>query len=315
VERDDQPVPDAELGNRKARLLLKLLVAQHGRHVSMDSIIDALWRDSQPAKAIENVASLVSRLRTALGTEVILGGRSGYRFVVPVGWTLDVEDAARLVDEADSRLDAGQPALAATAAAQALDVLGAGIPLEEETADSEWLDGLRRDVDHLVRRARVAGWRASAGIGEHRRALAIAENAVAADPLDEEAHRAVIAAYHRLGDTGEALAAYERLRNVLVEELGADPGPHTQALYLAVLRGEPVEDEIAAERVSVRRPRLVGRDDELGALVSRWDEASRGGPSCVLVAGEAGIGKSRLVEELAGEVRATGAAAIAARSY
>ena len=204
----------------------------------MDTIIEGLRSDDPPARAVENVATLVSRLRTTLGSDVIDGGRAGYRLVIPPGCTVDADDAIRLVEEAEARLDAGHPALAATAASQALGVLGAGAPLEDETAGGEWLDELRRELERWVRRARVVGWRASAGIGEHRRALALAEQAVAADPLDEEAHRAVITAYHRLGESGEALAAFERVRTVLVEELGADPSAETQALYLAVLRSE-----------------------------------------------------------------------------
>lgn len=315
VESDGVPVPDADLGNRKARLLLKLLAVRRGRHVPMDTIIEALWGAAPPAKAVANVATLVSRLRTTLGSDVIDGGRAGYRLVIPPGCTVDADDAGHLVEEAEGRLDAGQPALAATAAAQALEVLGAGVPLEDETAAGEWLDELRRALERLVRRARVAGWRASTGIGEHRRALALAEQAVATDPLDEEAHRAVIVAYYRLGEPGEALAAYERVRTVLVEELGAHPGAETQALHLAVLRGEPVADDDAPEQTSDLRRPLVGREDELAALVRCWDEASRGAPSCVLVVGETGIGKTRLVDVLASDVRATGASVVAARCY
>jgi DNA-binding SARP family transcriptional activator len=309
-------VRDADLSNRKARLLLKLLAVRHGLHVPMDSIIDVLWDgDAVPAKAAENVATLVSRLRTTLGSDVIDGGRSGYRLVLPPGCAVDVDDADRLVSEAEARLAAGQPGLAATAATQALELLGAGIPMEEETSGGEWLDELRRALERLMRRARAAAWRASAGVGEHRRALGIAEQAIAADPLDEEAHRAVIAAYHRLGEPGEALAAFERVRSVLVEELGADPGAETQALYLAVLRGEPVVDTAAAVLEAAPRGGLVGRDAELAALVRCWDEASRGVPTCVLVTGESGIGKTRLVDALADDVRATGASAVVSRCY
>ncbi|MGH9139226.1 MAG: ATP-binding protein, partial [Acidimicrobiales bacterium] len=144
---------------------------------------------------------------------------------------------------------------------------------------------------------------------------ALAEEAVVADPLDEEAHRAVIVAYHRLGEPGEALAAYERIRTMLVEELGADPGAETQALYLAVLRGDPIAYESAPAPTSDVRYGLVGREEELAALVRCWDEASRRAPSCVLVTGETGIGKTRLVEAFASDVRSSGACAVEARCY
>ena len=175
VEADGETVPDGRIGNRKARLLLKLLVAKQGRHVPMDSIIEALWSGAVPSKAEANVATLAARLRSGLGSDVIDGGRSGYRFVAPPGCTIDVEDVERLVEEAERRLDAAQPALAATAASNALDLLGPGRPFEEETAEGAWLDDLRGELERLLRRARVASWRASAGIGEHRRALLVAE--------------------------------------------------------------------------------------------------------------------------------------------
>lgn len=315
VEADGEPVAENRIGNRKARLLLKLLVAKHGRHVPMDTIIDALWSGAVPSKAVANVATLTARLRASLGSDVIDGGRSGYRLVVPPGCTVDVGDAERLIEEAERRLDAAQPALAATAAAHALDLLGSGRPLEEESAEGGWLDDLRRELERLLRRARVASWRASAGIGEHRRALVVAEEAVAADPLDEEAHRAVIVAYYRLGEPGEALAAFERARSTLVEELGAEPGPETQELYLAVLRGEAVVDDAGRAAGGVRQARLVGRDAELAALTRCWDEAIRAVPSCVVVVGESGIGKTRLLDELGAEVRATGCIVADARCY
>ena len=143
----------------------------------------------------------------------------------------------------------------------------------------------------------------------------VADEAVAADPLDEEAHRAVMLAYYRLGEPGEALAAFERARTALVDELGADPGPETQALYVSVLRGEQVHD--GGPGAARRNPmtRLVGRDVELAALTSCWSDATRGMASCVLVVGEAGIGKTRIVEELGAEVRSSGGIVAETRCY
>lgn len=343
VEVGGVEVADPELGNRKARLLLKLLAVRRGHQVPMDGIVETLWADDpglddgrgagpappaprpavRPARPVENVATLVSRLRATLGPEAIDGGRAGYRLVLPPGCTVDADDAERLVEEAEHRLAGGRPALAVTAAERALALLGVGVPLEEETTGAEWLDVARRDHERLVRRARAAAWRAAAGVGQHRRALALAEAAVADDALDEEAHRTVILAHHRLGEPAAALEAYERVRTTLVEELGADPAADTQALYLAVLRGEPVDgDELRASAGAVprrtapsRRGRLVGRDDELASLLGSWEVAAGGAAGGVLVVGEAGIGKTGLVRALAEEVAAGGATTVAARCH
>ncbi|HEV8166586.1 MAG TPA: AAA family ATPase, partial [Actinomycetota bacterium] len=118
------------------------------------------------------------------------------------------------------------------------------------------------------------------------------------------------------GAPGAALATFERLRERLAEELGADPAAETTQLHLAILRGEPVA--VSQERPpGSRRPGggLVGRRKEFGTLRSTWAAAATGRAGLVLVAGAAGAGKSRLVEELAGLVESTGGMVAAARCY
>ena len=261
VERGGRRIEESQFGSRKGRLLLKLLAVRRGHIVAMDDIIEVLWGDAAPAKAEANVATLVSRLRGVLGADAITGGRAGYRIAFGPDLALDVDDAERLVAEAERRGGSGQPALALIAADSALDVLARGSVLEDEPG-AEWAMDLDRVVGRLSRRARVAAWRAQIDLGDHRAALAHARAVIDADALDEEAHRTVIACYHRLGEQGEALRAYENLRTILRDELGADPGPETEALFAAVLRGDDVHDErqssTAAEvgrRPRFRRPR------------------------------------------------------------
>lgn len=315
VEANGRSIPEIELGNRKARLLLKLLVSRHPHHVAMDTLVDVLWPDGAPEKAVENVATLVSRLRGPVGRDVIVGGRSGYRLVLPPGCSVDVDRAEALVAKAQARIDAGQPALAATAAAHAIEILGAGTAMQEEADAGDWLEEYRRTIDRLVRRARAAGWRANDGIGEHRRALDYAEAAIAADRFDEEAHRAVMLAYHRLGEPGEALSAYERVRSALIEELGANPGPETEELYLSILRDEQVATGGPSAPWQQASAPVVGRESEMDALTQAWETAARGAPTCVVVSGESGIGKTHLVEALMSDVASTGAVAVLTRCY
>ncbi len=300
----------------KATTILQFLAVRRRSFVPVDSIVEALWGDEAPAGAAQNVASLVSRLRRVLGPERIAGGRSGYRFETAGAW-VDVDEAERLAKEAESQLKSGRPALAAAAATQARRLLERGDFLEDEPY-ALWATDGRREAERLARRVRRAAWTAALALGEHREALDLASRAVDSDPLDEEAHRARMQALYLAGDTAAALAAYERLREALVEDLGADPGPETEALYLSILRSEPADTPTlgmpAAPAPAGASP-LVGRDRELAQLDNRWAAAAGGDWGMVVVSGAAGAGKTRLVADVAARAEASGAAVLRAACH
>src|SRR5262245_44861238 len=317
VTRAGQVLEPHQLGSRRARVLLKVLAGQRGGLVPADTLAEAVWGDAPPESATAGLATLVSRLRSVLGRATIEGGRHGYRLAVGTAVALDVDEAERLAATAEARLSAGQPALAVTAARAVLDVVGTGAVVEDEPG-VEWAADLDRVTARLARRARAVTWEASDRLGDHRTALVAAEDAAATDPLDEQAQRAVILAYHRLGEPGEALAAYARLRSVLAEELGTDPGPATEALYAAVLQGDDVPASGSRPEgapAGSARAGFVGRDGELARLRDLWAAATRGDTACVLVTGDAGIGKSRLAAEAAADAGAGGALVLSAECF
>ncbi len=317
VARGGTSIAAVGIGSRKARTLLKVLAVERAHLTPVPRIIDAVWGDVAPQHAAENVATLVSRLRRELGNDVIEGGRAGYRLGAAV--QVDLDTAARWIDEMERRLGQDEPGLALAAAAQAVDLLASGEALEDEP-EAEWAEPARAELAALSRRLRHGLARAALATGDGARARSAAQEALAADPFDEAACRLLMLAWRALGEPAQAVAVYAELRNRLVDELGADPGPDTRALHLAVLRDQPVPDVVArgemfADDRSAESLGLVGRGAELRRLRAAWNDAAVGSCAMVLLVGEAGIGKTRLCDELVRIARSTGGRVLSARCY
>jgi DNA-binding SARP family transcriptional activator len=311
VIRDGRVLPAAEIGSRKARSLLALLASADGKVVPLDRIVPAVWPDRPPQQPAENVATLVSRIRSRLGADVVHGGRSGYRLGADAA--VDVHEARRLLADAESRL-AAEPALALAAVRRAVAILEPAPALADEP-DADWVRTARDDQAETLRRARRTVAVAALRIGEPAVARDAAAATVAGDPFDEDACRSLMRAFDALGEPVRALAAFERLRATLADELGVDPSPSTRALHVAMLRGGATADTTAADAVAVPANGLAGRDRELTRLAAAWHEAASARGAVVLISGEAGIGKTRLAEEAAARARATAGRVLAARCY
>ncbi len=125
VVRDGVELLPGKVGSRKARTLLKLLAVERPGMVPADRIIDVLWAGTPPAAAVKAVATLVSRLRAALGSGVILGGRYGYRLAGEPGVSVDLDAAARYCEHAERKLPTAA-AIALAAAGRATELLARG---------------------------------------------------------------------------------------------------------------------------------------------------------------------------------------------
>ena len=147
--------------------------------------------------------------------------------------------------------------------------------------------------------------------GDAPAALAFAQQAVSLDPLSEPPYQVLMTAAYALGRQSEALAAFDRCRRLLADELGADPLDETVALHLAILRHESIAELLPGDRGASRRLSgvlvapsvdlgLLGRERELAELRAAADRASGGRFTVVVVSGSTGLGKTRLVEEVAG---------------
>ena len=307
-------VPEVELGSRKGRTLLKLLLVNRGHMVSSERIIEALWGEIMPAHSDENIAALVSRLRNVLGKEYLQGGKGGYVFRPGDGCRVDLDDAEDLVADARHYLGRADQAGAATAAEAALVILDRGELLEEEPY-VEWAAAARIAARRLRRAAREVAWTAALGRGDHERALALAEAAVTADGLDEEAHRVRMLALYHGGEASRALVAYEELRALVSDELGADPSLESQALHQRILQGKVVSPRGPGSLTAVDTGEAIGREQELAALRVAWEQAGESGPSLAMVVGEPGAGKTHLAAALGAELSRSGALVLTTRCF
>jgi DNA-binding SARP family transcriptional activator len=248
--------------------------------------------DASALASLRNAVWAVRRALEAVGGGAYLSAdRRSVGIAPELPREVDAEEFARLV--ARDEPEAWERAAALASA-----------PLVPEIAD-EWAliardelrDRLADALERLGDAAEVAGDPAGAA--------AWARKALAHDPVRERAHRALIRRLAAQGRRDGALAAYRRCRAVLAAELGVAPRAEPRALAARLETAEAARRP--AGPADERSEPMVGRAAELAALRGAWAAARAGRGGLVAVAGEAGIGKSRLLAELVAEARAGGA--------
>jgi predicted ATPase len=134
------------------------------------------------------------------------------------------------------------------------------------------------------------------GRHEYRAAIDYTQRLLRVDPLQEAAYQRLMRLYALSGDRAAALRAYRACCDMLQRELGAEPHAETQLLYERLKEAKPHR---AAPQERLPASSLIGRDIEWHSLMRVWNRASSGQTTMVIFSGEAGIGKTRLAEELA----------------
>src|SRR4051794_11981562 len=289
----------------KQRELLGILLLHPGEVVSRDRLVDALWGERPPETATKALQVHISQLRKA---SVAIETRAP-------GYLLRVEDEAvdaarfeRLARDGAAALAAGEPERASALLSEGL-ALWRGPPL----ADLAYASFAQPEIARLEElRLDALEERVEADLALGRGGLVgELEALVARHPLRERLRRQLMLALYRAGRQAEALEAYRDARTTLVEELGLEPSPELQELERAIL----VQDPALAAAPARAASDFVGRDRELALLAARLDDAVAGRGSLVLIAGEAGIGKSRLCGELATRAGSRGARVLTGRCW
>ena len=313
------------LGGSKQRALLALLLLHANETLSTDRLIDELWGERPPANAAKTVQMQISRLRKALAGEagngsagVVVTRERGYELRLDPE-RLDSHRFERLVAEGRSELAGGHPSAPSRRSSGALS-LWRGAPLAElayepfAQREIARLDDLRVAALEQLIEAKLA-------LGAHAEVVGQLETLIGEHPYRERLRAQLMLALYRSDRQADALQAYQDARRTLVEELGIEPGERLRELERAILAQDPrlhlAAEEPAAAEPAVETPRsaFVGRERELAELVGGLDDAFAGRGRLFLLAGEPGIGKSRLAEELIAQARARGARVLVGRCW
>ncbi|MBW7881023.1 MAG: AAA family ATPase [Caldilineaceae bacterium] len=299
----------------RQQALIAYLLLHRGTPQSRQRVAFLFWPDTSEAQAQTNLRQLLHHLRRAWPA------CADYIYVEPrtIAWQMgapcnvDLVAFTQAAAEASAAVRQGRTDVARTACAQAVDLYrGELLPASYD----EWLlaerERLRQTyldiLEHLVILCENER--------DYPAAIHYAQRFLRADPLHETTYRRLMRLYALNGDRASALRTYHLCATTLERELGVVPSRDTQEAHARllnmatppVLRDQPMQSSSSSVR-------LVGRGAEWVHLRGAWEKARQGHPHLVCIVGEAGIGKSRLAEELLDWVRRQGFVHARARVY
>ena len=305
IEHEQRHLGPRDFGGSRPKQVLEILLAARGRHVPTARLAELLWSEHQPDDAAGSLQTFVSVLRRQLTTDAAVARKlvvtepGAYRFAVEHA-NIDIDCFDRLLGEAGSA-----PTKKARRLLEQALALAVGEVLEDEPY-ADWAEELRASYRSRVLGANLEAADAALAVCDYPAGLTLAEAAATIDRFSERGHRTKMLALYALGRAHEALDSYQRLRALLDGELGLAPSEPTRALETAILRQEDVSGLIPRPTgpIELRTPGrpwllFLGREPELAALERMVRSGIDGGFTIGLVEGESGLGKSRLLDELA----------------
>lgn len=310
VRHGDLGILDGAWPRRKAQALLKLLAVSERHSLHREELLEQLWPELEPSAAANNLHKNLHYVRSALAEQGIEDQLVGLR-----GQTVELVpdtgiDAAQFREAAQAALSS--PSMEAFRDAAALY---AGDLLPDDLYE-EWTIAERDELRQLYTEVLSGLARLHEERQEHPAAIEALQRLLHADPLNEEAHRQLMRLYAASGSRHRALRKFEQLRDLLAREFNVAPSTETIRLVEQIQAGasapaadsetgDPGTDEGAT---AAPPPALAtfGRDDALERANASLSAASDGRAKTVFVRGEAGIGKTHLVEQALATARASG---------
>ncbi|WP_312866151.1 AfsR/SARP family transcriptional regulator [Streptomyces boluensis] len=294
-------------GSPQQRALLAALLLRDGRTATAPELIDAIWGDEPPQQALAAIRTYASRLRKALGPDVLISEAGGYAVRTGRGG-LDLHVVEDLAAASERAREAGDLPTARRLLGRALSLW-----------DGEPLTGLPGPYAE-VQWSRLTDWHLELTethvdmdleSGEHAEAASRLTALTAAHPLRERLREQLMLALYRSGRQAEALAVYADIRRLLSDELGVDPSPGLSELQQQILRADASldaalpqesprpEEPLRPQQLPARVPDFTGRASFVTELSEFLSSAEGRVMAVSALAGMGGVGKTTLAVHVA----------------
>lgn len=299
--------------NAKTKALFQILVSERGRYFNKDRLIEWLWPEAENLKSAEaNLRGRIRELRLLLEPSLKKGSQSQYILMRREGYCFNPQADCKIdVEEFASHLREGERLFREGSLGEALEAFEGAIQLYQgpylpEVPYEDWALEKREHWQGEYLKALEQLAELNAQLGHFVEARARCLQILKLAPYREAVLRQLMRLHTAAGERAEALRVYERYREVLQRELGREPSPATQALYEGIKQGQPLTKEVPlpepAEGLRLGELPLVGRRGECHRLLERLAQTRAGRGGLVLIMGEAGVGKTRLMQEILNEL-------------
>jgi DNA-binding SARP family transcriptional activator len=219
-----------DLGPRQRRVLLIRLLVENGRPVSMDQLCDDLWAGNPSTGAVSAVRAHISRLRSALEPAQTARGQGQLLMSGPGGYSLCVPDTARdtvrferALEQTRRFLEAGRTAAARDEVDRALNSWrGRALADAQDHAYASEECWRLEELRHVALELRITVLMTQGDCGQ---AVTAAQHLTVQQPLRETAWVLLLRSLQMAGRAAEAVQQYNRVRRLLLAELGLEPGP------------------------------------------------------------------------------------------
>lgn len=292
-------LPETAIKGRKARALLKLIALQRQARIPREQVMDELWPQLDASAAASQLYKALHHIRKAVSTESDEADEwieitdDLIRLVPPGGVVVDVhrfEETARS-GLRDRRIQDMEQAVSIYA--------GDLLPMDRY---AEWASVPREHYRQLYLDVLTTLAAQYEQRGELSKAAQMARLALEKDPALESAHRALMRIFARQGQSTRAFRQYDTCREILQNELGMGPSPETKEVLEAVQEQQLAKDPAPSpvrSRTPEPLPPLVNRARECTQIDHLLDRLAAGDGGTLIISGEVGLGKTRLVREVA----------------